>query len=331
MSFGSALGEPLAVADAAPQYTEDTERIQAYGYRAIHRAPPDVGLTDLAADAARAALAEAGTEAADLDLIVLAITDIPEYLYWDAAASLQARLGAHRAEAVLLTQGCAGGVTCFDLLAGRFATHPDYRRALIVGANRTCDAYWNRMHTNALLFSDGAGAAVARRGHRELRWRASETISDGRYADLFRMDQGGAADPFRGGPAPAPARDAWGLMEFFDYDTERFQELVALMSERVHEVIARACTRIGASPHDLSRVVLLNDNRATLTKLADRLGVPVERTNLDISLERGHFGAADHLLDLHHHRAAGHFTPGDLIALAGMGRGMHWACTLLEC
>ncbi len=51
MSFGSALGEPLAVADAAPQYTEDTERIQAYGYRAIHRAPPDVGLTDLAANA----------------------------------------------------------------------------------------------------------------------------------------------------------------------------------------------------------------------------------------------------------------------------------------
>ncbi|MGW1179487.1 3-oxoacyl-ACP synthase III family protein [Kitasatospora sp. NPDC002543] len=331
MSFGSALGEPVAVADVAAQYTEDVERVLAYGYRAIHRSPDGVGLTDLAVDAARAALDASGTDPAELDLVVLAITDIPEYLYWDAAAALQARLGAHRAEAVLVNQGCVSGITCFDLLAGRFATHPQYQRALVVGANRTCEPYWNRMHTNSLLFSDGAGAAVAGRGHPELRWRASEAISDGRYADLFRMDQGGAAAPFRGGRTPPPARDAWELMEFFDYDTERFQELLALMGERVHEVVARACRRIGASVPDLARVVLLNDNKGTLTKLADRLGLPVERTNLDISLARGHFGAADHLLDLHHHHASGHLGHGDLIALAGMGRGMHWACTLLEC
>ncbi|MFD5438148.1 3-oxoacyl-ACP synthase III family protein [Kitasatospora sp. NPDC127067] len=331
MSFGSALGEPVAVADVASEYTKDVERVLAYGYRTVHRSPAGVGLTDLAVDAARAALDEAGTDPAELDLVVLAITDIPEYLYWDAAASLQDRLGARRAEAVLVGQGCVSGITCFDLLAGRFATHPEYQRALVVGANRTCEPYWNRMHTNSLLFSDGAGAAVAGRGHPELRWRASETISDGRCVDLFRMDQGGAADPFRGGRTPPPARDAWGLMEFFDYDAERFQEFAGLMGERVHEVVARACKRIGASVPDLARVVLLNDNLGTLTKLADRLGVPVERTNLEISLERGHFGAADHLLDLHHHRASGHFGDGDLIALAGMGRGMHWSCTLLEC
>ncbi|MFJ6621510.1 3-oxoacyl-ACP synthase III family protein [Kitasatospora sp. NPDC091335] len=331
MSFGSALGEPVAVEDAVSEYTADVERVQAYGYRTIHRAPDGVGLTDLAFDAARAALDEADTDPAELDLVVLAITDIPEYLYWDAAASLQDRLGAHRAEAVLVSQGCVSGITCFDLLAGRFATHPDYQRALVVGANRTCDAYWNRMYTNSLLFSDGAGAAVAGRDHPELRWRAGEVISDGRYADLFRMDQGGAAAPFQGGRVPPPARDAWDLMEFFDYDTERFQEFIGLMGDRVQEVTARACKRIGVSVSDLARVVLLNDNLSTLTKLADLLGVPPERTNLDISLERGHFGAADHILNLQHHRAAGHLAQGDLIALAGMGRGMHWACALLEC
>ncbi|MET8545551.1 3-oxoacyl-[acyl-carrier-protein] synthase III C-terminal domain-containing protein [Kitasatospora sp. NPDC004799] len=330
MSFGSALGEPVAVEDVAAQYTGDLDRIRGYGYRTVHRSPDGVGLTDLAVDAARAALDEAGTDPAELDLVVLAITDIPEYLYWDPAASLQDRIGAHRAEAVLLTQACVGGISCFDLVAGRFATHPEYQRALVVGANRTCEPYWNRMYTNALLFSDGAGATVAGRGHPRLRWRASEVISDGRYADLFRMEQGGAAAPFRGGRAPDPARDAWDLMEYFDYDTERFQEFVGLMGERVCQVVAQACKRIGASVPDLARVVLTNDNLATLTKLADRLGVPVERTNLDISLERGHFGAADHILDLQYHRAAGHFADGDLIALAGMGRGMHWGCTLLQ-
>ncbi|MFJ7907217.1 hypothetical protein [Kitasatospora sp. NPDC096204] len=72
-----------------------------------------------------------------------------------------------------------------------------------------------------------------------------------------------AAVPFRGGEAPPPARDAWGLMDFFDYDAERFQEFVALMGDRTYEVVDRACRRIGASVPDLARMVLLNDNRGT--------------------------------------------------------------------
>ncbi|OON71552.1 3-oxoacyl-[acyl-carrier-protein] synthase III C-terminal domain-containing protein [Streptomyces tsukubensis] len=330
ISFGSALGEPAPVADIVREYTEDVERVLEYGYRNIHRSPEAVGLTDLAEEAARAALAESGTDPGELDLVVLAITDIAEYLYWDPAAALQARLGAHRAEAVLVSQGCVGGITSFDLLAGRFATHPDYRRALVVGVNRTCEVYWNRMETHSLLFSDGAGAAVAGRGHPRLRPRAAEVISDGRYADLFLLEEGGAAAPFLGGKRPGTARDAWDLMEFFDYDADRFEAFVDLMNDRVREVVARACGRVGASVSDLSRVVLLNDNIGTLTKVADRLGVPLDRTNAAISMERGHFGAADHLLDLQHHLASGDLGEGDLVALAGMGRGMHWGCTLIE-
>ena len=330
-SFGSALGDSAAVADLAPEYTEDVERVLDYGYRTIHRCPDGVGLTDLAADAARIALEKSGTEAGELDLLILAITDIPEYLYWDPAASLQARLGAHRAEAVLVGQGCVGGLTCFDLLAGRFATHPEYRRALVLGANRTCEAYWNRMDTHSLLFSDGAAASVAVRAHPRLRWRASEVITDGRYADLFLLEHGGTANPFRAGDEPTTARDAWDLMEFFDYDPDRFEAFAELMNDRVREVVAQACKRVGAHVSDLARVVLLNDNAATLTAVAGKLGLSLDRTNIEFSLAHGHFGAADHLLTLQHHVASGDLEEGDLIALAGMGRGMHWACTILAC
>ncbi|MFF8919548.1 3-oxoacyl-ACP synthase III family protein [Streptomyces sp. NPDC015032] len=330
MSFGSALGEPAAVKDIATQYTADVGRVLEYGYRSVHRSPEDVGLTDLAVDAAHSALEESGTEAAELDLLILAITDIPEYLYWDAAASVQARLGAHRAEAMLITQGCVGGITCFDSLAGRFATHPEYRSALVIGANRTCEAYWNRMETHSLLFSDGAAAAVATRDHPRLRWRTSEVITDGRYADFFVLEDGGAAYPFRGGDKPVTVRDAWDMMEFFDYDPERFEGFIDLMNERVRQVVAQACRRIGAETSDLARVVLLNDNTRTLTAVAGKLGVPMERTNFQLSMEHGHFGAADHLLNLQHHLASGDFAEGELIALAGMGRGMHWGCTIVE-
>jgi 3-oxoacyl-[acyl-carrier-protein] synthase-3 len=329
-AFGSALGAPVAVADAAGEYTDDVERVLEHGYRNIHRAAAEQGLVDLAAEAGEAALREAGVEAGELDLLVLAITDIPEYLYWDPAGALQARLRADRAEAVLIAQGCVGGITCLDTVAGRFATHREYRRALVVGANRTCEAYWNRMETHTLLFSDGAAAAVAVRDHPRLRWRASEVISDGRYADFFRMDTGGAAQPFEAGNKPGTVRDAWDVMEYFNYDPDRFGAFIDLINDRVRDVVVRACDRVGVHVADLARVVLLNDNLRTISTIAARLGVPVERTNLEFSLERGHFGAADHLLNLQHHVASGHFRDGDLVALAAMGRGMHWACTIIE-
>lgn len=106
VALGHALGEGSAVMDAAPQYTDELRKIAGWGFRGFHRAPGSTGLTDLAERAGRLALERAGIGADELDLVVLAMTDIAEYLYWDAAAATQARLGAHRAEALLVNQAC---------------------------------------------------------------------------------------------------------------------------------------------------------------------------------------------------------------------------------
>ena len=329
-AFGSALGKRTAVADVVHDYTEDTARVLGQGYHAIHVAGQDVGLTDLAVDAAASALADAGVTADEVDLVVLAITDIPEHLYWDASAALAHRLRATRAEAVLVDQGCIGGITALDLVAGRLATHPDYETALVVGANRTCEQYWNRLETHSLLFSDGAAAALVRRDHGRLRWRVTETMTDGAHADHFRLDTGGASAPFGRGSATPRARDAWDVMEAFDFDADRFTAFVDEMNDRVRQVVERATARIGRSTADLARLVMLNDNARTLADVAGRLDIPMERTNAAFSLDHGHFGAADFLLGLGHLAASGVLADGDLVALAGMGRGMHWSAALLE-
>src|SRR5207302_8249242 len=61
------------------------------------------------------------------------------------SSDLQARLGAHRAQAVLVNQACGAGLLALDAAAGKFALYEDCRTALVVAANRVCDAYWNRM------------------------------------------------------------------------------------------------------------------------------------------------------------------------------------------
>jgi 3-oxoacyl-[acyl-carrier-protein] synthase-3 len=322
-ALGYALGEPRVA---------DPSIVERWGFRRFHVAGAGTGLTDLAVQAGQRALDRAGVDAQDVDLVVLAMSDIAEYLYWDAAAATQARVGAHRAEAVLVNQACASGVVSLDTVAGRFATHPDYRTALVVAANRVCEAYWNRMESTASICSDGAAAAVLRRDHPAARWLATATITDGRYADMFRLETGGAARPFTTGePAAAPVANPFNrLYEVFGCDHRAMLRFVDTVRSRTGEVFRRACGQAGVAPEAVKRVIHQNDNVRALAEVAEDLGLPLSLTNVDIAVEHGHLGCADQLFSLARQFDDGALVTGDLVALTSVGGGMHWACTLLR-
>ena len=146
VAIGESLGELVDVTDSViKEYAADDETVRSWGYRHFHRAGDGVLLTDLAVQACEEALKAASMDASEVDLVVLAIADFAEYLCWDAAVAVQGRIGAVRAEAILINQACCSGVMAFDTVAGRFATHENYQNALIVSSNRICDAYQNRM------------------------------------------------------------------------------------------------------------------------------------------------------------------------------------------
>ncbi|MEU6431028.1 3-oxoacyl-[acyl-carrier-protein] synthase III C-terminal domain-containing protein [Microbispora sp. NPDC046973] len=332
LAFGHALGTSMDVAGILPPESDDAARrdLDAKGYRRIFRADDGVGISDLAVEAAAAALAKAEVRPAQVDLLVMAISDLAEYLYWDVAAAVQARLGAHRAEALLMNQACSAGVLAFDTVAGKLATHPGYRTAVVVTANRVCESYWDRAETGTSLSSDGAAAVVLRRDHPECRWLLTEVISDGRYADFMRMDVGGTARPFApGGPRPAVGALVDRMDAFFKGDGQAAYRLSTTMKARNRVVLERACERAGVPVDSIARVLYLNDNISAFTALTEELAVPLDRTNAEFAMDHGHFGTADQLLCLERHLENGELKPGDIVALLSMGSGMHWACTLL--
>ncbi|MFG2169098.1 3-oxoacyl-ACP synthase III family protein [Micromonospora chersina] len=326
------LGAPAPVSGLlGPDVPEAARRaLLARGYRRYHRAPDGTGVTDLAVEAATRAIEKAGVEPGRIDLLVLALTDLSEYLYWDAAAAVQARLGAHRAEAVLLTQACSCGVVAFDAVAGKLATHPAYRTAVLVGANRVCEPYWDRAEAGTSVSSDGAAAAVLVRDHPHLRWRVTEVLTDGRYAGLMRMP-GGTAHPFTpADPAiPTVGRLADRTADFFAGDGRATYQYAMTVRARHRTVLDRACARIGITTDDLARVIYLHDTGPAFTELAAVLDIPVELTNRDLALDAGHLGAADQIYSLEQHLARDELISGDTVALLSIGTGMHWACTLL--
>src|SRR6476660_6586657 len=114
---------------------------------------------DLATAAALAALKNAGIEAADLDLILLA-TDTPEYISPATSVVVQKRIGATNAGTFDINAACAGFVTTLDTAFKYVISDPDYRNVLVIGCyamSKFID--WKDKKTST-IFADGAGAVV---------------------------------------------------------------------------------------------------------------------------------------------------------------------------
>ncbi|MFD5479985.1 3-oxoacyl-ACP synthase III family protein [Streptomyces hawaiiensis] len=331
LSLGSALGEPQSVADTVGDFVDDPERVLRWGYRTYHRAAPGTTPTDLAARAARVALDRAGLEPKDVDRLIVADSDVPEYLHWDLSASVARAIGLRGTPTLLLSQSCAAATLAFHQAAGTFAVQPDTEHILVVAVNQVSEGHRNRMRTNTCLGSDGAAAAVLRRGHGRLRWLATEQITDPECADFFRAEFGGSAVPVAPqGRSNLDVDPLSRVHEHFARDPRRLREFVTALNSRIAAVVDQACARAGVNREDISRLIYLNDNQHSLAGAAEALGLPLERTNARLAAELGHCGGADQLLCLERHVEQGETAPGEVVALAGIGSGMHWFATLLK-
>jgi 3-oxoacyl-[acyl-carrier-protein] synthase-3 len=326
-SLSHLLGEPCDVAETAGAYVEDPDRVIGWGYRTYHRAAPGIGQTRMAADAARRALEAAGLSASDIDFLVVAESGVPEYLNWDASASVARELELGATPTLLVTQGCASAVTAFQQIAGIMTVRNEIQHVLLVAVNRVSESHINRMRYNACVGSDGAAAAVVQRGHGRLQWLSTEQITDPRYVDFFRVEYGGSA-------APTGANldvDQLALVHrYFRREPEQLAQFVKNVDHQVAAVVERACRRAGVLMSEIQRLIYLNDNQHSLAGVAKATGVQSDMTNAALAAELGHVGCADQLICLSIYDSRGELASGDLVALAGLSGGMQWFCSLVR-
>jgi 3-oxoacyl-[acyl-carrier-protein] synthase-3 len=187
------------------------------------------------------------------------------------------------------------------------------------------------MNVNNAVHSDGAVAAILRRGHPRNQWLATEQFTDSDFCDWFRTDYGGSV-------APVPPPD-WSsatapsgterVQAHFNKDPQLLAAFGNQLNARVIEVVDRACQRAGVRRADLARFIYINDPDG-IADLAEIAGIPVARTNRDLATAHGHMGAADQLTSLGHYLDRDELVPGDLVALTGISIGMRWYCTLIR-
>ncbi len=294
--------------------TSDEWIVQRTGIRERHIAAKGEKTSDLAIAAAKAALANAGMTAADVDLIVVA-TSTPDLTFPATATSVQAELGITRGAAFDLQAVCSGFVFAMAT-ADQYLRSGDFKCALVIGAetfSRILD--WND-RTTCVLFGDGAGAVVLERteqpGTREDRGiLVSRLRSDGRHRSKLFVD---------GGPGST------GTVGHLRMEgKEVFRHAVGMITDVIEEAYAAT----GYSSEDIDWFVPHQANLRIIDGSAKKLKIAPNKVVVTVD-KHGNTSAASIPLALSAAVGDGRIKKGDLVLLEAMGGGFTWGSALLR-
>jgi 3-oxoacyl-[acyl-carrier-protein] synthase III len=284
--------------------------LERTGIRERRMAARDEALSDVALPACLDALAQAGLEGKDLDLLIVA-TVTPDMAFPSTGAILADRLGAGDAAAYDLSAGCTGFMyalaQAYGMLAGGLS-----KRALVVGGDllsRILD--WTDRST-LVLFGDGAGAVVL------------ETVPERGFLG-FELGADGAG-----------GRNLWlpgSGSRIFD-DPERFVKMngreVFKFATRIlvqsAEAVLEEC---GVSIDDVDVYVPHQANMRIIDHATRKLGVPSDRVVINVD-RYGNTSSGSIPLALADAAADGRLQPGKLVLMTGMGAGLTWGSALLR-
>jgi 3-oxoacyl-[acyl-carrier-protein] synthase-3 len=298
--------------------TSDEWIVERTGIRERRIAGPEQSVAMLSREASQIAMERAGVTAADLDSIVLA-TASPDRLLPSTACDLQALLGADNAAAFDVSAACPGFVYGLTVAEGLIASGLS-RTALVVGAEKLSTITDFQDRSTAILFGDGAGAAVLRRGGADGRGVLSAFLkSDGRLAPLLYRPGGGSSDPIS--ERVVCERSHYMKMA----GREVFKAAVLAMAEACDEALSRA----GVSAEEIDILVPHQANLRIIEATAKHAGIPMSKVM--VNLDRyGNTSSASIPLALDQAVAEGRITPGSLVLLVAFGAGFTWGSAVIR-
>ena len=315
---GSALPRRVVTnADLATQIdTSDEWIVERTGIRQRHIAGEGETTSTLATAAARAALADAGLEAGDIDLIVLA-TATPDNTFPATATLVQRALGCANGPAFDVGAVCSGFLYALTIGDSLLATGTA-KRALVIGAETFSRILDWEDRTTCVLFGDGAGAVVLEApdpanpalggGPGVL---ASRLHADGAQHDLLYVD---------GGPSTTQTTGHVRMK-----GREVFRHAVVNLADVLNEVIEET----GISAEDIDWIVPHQANKRILDATAKKLGVPAEKVVVTVQ-DHANTSAASVPLAFDVARKDGRIKPGDLVMFEAMGGGFTWGACLVR-
>lgn len=279
--------------------------------------PEGMASSDLGTDAARAALAAGGWDAAELDLILVA-TCTPDMPLPSTACLIQRNLKARRAVAFDLAAACSGflyGLSVADL----YVRSGTYRRVLLVGTEvMSAIMDWTDRST-CVLFGDAAGAVLLEPSPDDRGVLSTHLHSDGDLWDLVCVYGGGSRMP--ASEKMLAERQQYMRMK----GGETFKVAVKTLEAAAREALI-------ANELDVKDVDLFIPHQANLrilTAVMERLGLEPDRAFINMD-RYGNTSAASIPLALDQAVHAGRVQPGSRILMVAFGSGLTWASAIVR-
>jgi 3-oxoacyl-[acyl-carrier-protein] synthase-3 len=296
--------------------TSDEWIVERTGIRERRIAAPEEALSDLALPAAREALADAGLEGPEVDLIIVA-TVTPDMAFPATAAILADELGAHEAGAYDLSAGCTGFMyavaQAYGMLAGGLA-----QRALVVGGDVLSKILdWSDRGT-AVLFGDGAGAVVMERVG-EAGFLGFELGADGSGGPQLYLPAGGSR-------TPATEESVAERLHFVQMNGREVFKFATRVLVSSAEAVLAEC---GRTVEEVDVYVPHQANVRIIDYATQKLGIPEDRVVIDVD-RYGNTSSGSIPLALADAKADGRLAAGRLVLMTGMGAGLTWGSGLIE-
>jgi 3-oxoacyl-[acyl-carrier-protein] synthase-3 len=305
---------------------DETVFQEKIGIERKHVAGPDEHPADMGIAAARRAIQNAGISADKIDVIAYGGLGFYDYNFWSPAAKIQGAIGADRAYAFEVRNGCNGGNLALHICREILLGDPRKEYALVVCSDKLSMAvnYADNTAVSSFSFADGAAAAVLKKNHRQNRLLSYASISDGTLADFVKVPCGGTRKPMTGAET---CRDDCFLRVTDPAALDGIFSRTYLKNYRA--VIREALESSGYTERDISHLFTNQVKKSITDSLLAEIGLEESQTMRTMK-EYGHMGPVDTLFCLALAAEADRFRPGDLVVLAGSAIGFTWAALVLH-
>ena len=290
--------------------TTDEWIVSRTGMRERHIARDDETTSDMGLIAARIALERAGLSPAEIPCVIVA-TVTPDYIFPATASVLAAKLGISGAAAFDIEIACSGFIYGLTVAASLVRSGV-YRRVLLVGSEKLSSITNYEDRSTAVLFGDGAGAAVLEAAAVN-GFLSSHLGSDGSDPSLLFVPAGGTVTPLTA--AELEAKRNTMVMK----GREVFRFAVTKMIDATDAALAKA----NLSRNDIAYVIPHQANRRIIDAAAKQLDVLTDK--VIITVDRfGNTSSASIPIALSETYGAGKLRDGDIIVFVGFGGGLSW-------
>ncbi len=271
------------------------------GIEARRIAPDNINTSDMAFEAATKALENAKVTAEELDLILVA-TVTPDQSFPSVSCMIQDRLGAKNAAAMDVSAACAGFMYGM-ITASQFIQNGVYKRVLIVGVEKLSKiTNWEDRNT-AVLFGDGAGAAIM------------GPVSDGRGIVSFELGAAGSGGKH--------------LLQDGDFITMNGREVFKFAVRQMGESALNVIEKAGLTREDVDLLIPHQANIRIMEASRERLNLPPEKMTKTIH-KYGNTSSASIPMAIVEELEAGRIKDDDLIVMVGFGGGLTWGAIALR-